>query len=107
MVPSRSPRLAAEPPFPQRQEEGRVERQHGTHQDRLVKKLRPRGIHSHEAANVHLEREYLPEHNQRFGRCAARPEDYHRKAPCAAELDRIFRLESERTVSLCLTRFSD
>jgi hypothetical protein len=41
----------------------------------------------------------LPEHNQRFGRCAARPEDYHRKAPCAAELDRIFRLESERTVS--------
>ena len=81
------------------QAKGRVERQHGTHQDRLVKKLRRRGIHSHEAANVYLEREYLPEHNQRFGRCAARPEDYHRKAPCAAELDRIFRLESERTVS--------
>jgi hypothetical protein len=81
------------------QAKGRVERQHGTPQDRLVKKLRRRGIHSHEAANVYLEREYLPEHNQRFGRCAARPEDYHRKAPCAAELDRIFRLESERTVS--------
>ena len=81
------------------QAKGRVERQHGTHQDRLVKKLRRRGIVSHEAANVYLEREYLPEHNQRFGRCAARPEDYHRKAPCAAELDRIFRLESERTVS--------
>jgi transposase len=81
------------------QAKGRVERQHGTHQDRLVKKLRRREIHSHEAANVYLEREYLPEHNQRFGRCAARPEDYHRKAPCAAELDRIFRLESTRTVS--------
>ena len=81
------------------QAKGRVERQHGTHQDRLVKKLRRRGIYSYEGSNVFLEREYLPEHNQRFGRCAARPEDYHRKAPCAAELDRIFRLESERTVS--------
>jgi transposase len=81
------------------QAKGRVERQHGTHQDRLVKKLRRREIHSHEAANVYLEREYLPEHNQRFVRGAARPEDYHRRAPSAAELERIFRLESERTVS--------
>jgi transposase len=81
------------------QAKGRVERQHGTHQDRLVKKLRRRGIYSYEGSNVFLEREYLPEHNQRFGRCAARPEDYHRKAPSAAELERIFRLESERTVS--------
>jgi hypothetical protein len=77
----------------------RVERQHGTHQDRLVKKLRRREICSPEAANVYLEWEYLPEHNQRFARAAARPEDYHRRAPRAAELDRIFRLESERTVS--------
>jgi hypothetical protein len=48
---------------------------------------------------VYLQREYLPEHNQRFRRAAARPEDYHRRAPRATELDRIFRLESERTVS--------
>jgi Homeodomain-like domain len=81
------------------QAKGRVERQHGTHQDRLVKKLRRREIHSHEGANIYLQREYLPEHNQRFARAAARPEDYHRRAPRAAELDRIFRLESERTVS--------
>ena len=81
------------------QAKGRVERQHGTHQDRLVKKLRRREIHSHEGANLYLEREYLPEHNQRFARAAARPEDYHRRAPRAMELDRIFRLESERTVS--------
>lgn len=81
------------------QAKGRVERQHGTHQDRLVKKLRRKEIHSHEGANVYLEREYLPEHNQRFARSAARPEDYHRRAPRAAELERIFRLESERTVS--------
>jgi transposase len=81
------------------QAKGRVERVHGTHQDRLVKKLRRKEISSHEVANVYLEREYLPEHNRRFARAAARPEDYHRRAPRAAELDRIFRLESERTIS--------
>ncbi len=81
------------------QAKGRVERQHGTHQDRLVKKLRRKQISSQEQANVYVEREYLPEHNRRFARAAAKPEDYHRRAPGAAELDRIFRLESERTIS--------
>jgi hypothetical protein len=81
------------------QAKGRVERAHGTHQDRLVKKLRRKEIRSQEAANVYLEREYLPEHNRRFARVAARPEDYHWRAPRAAELDRIFRLESERILS--------
>lgn len=81
------------------QAKGRIERIHGTHQDRLVKKLRRKQITSHEAANVFLWRDYLPEHNQRFARAAARPEDYHRRAPRTAELDRIFRLESERVVS--------
>lgn len=81
------------------QAKGRVERQHGTHQDRLVKKLRRKQICTHAAANVYLEREYLPEHNRRFARGAARPEDYHRRAPRAAALDRIFRLESERVIS--------
>src|SRR5712692_727564 len=81
------------------QAKGRVERTHGTHQDRLVKKLRRKEISSHQHANVYLEREYLAEHNRRFARTPARPEDYHRRAPRAAELDRIFRLESERTIS--------
>ncbi len=80
------------------QAKGRVERQHGTHQDRLVKKLRRKQVTSHEQTNVYLEREYLPEHNRRFARAAARPEDYHRRAPRAAELDRIFGLESERVI---------
>jgi len=81
------------------QAKGRIERMHGTHQDRLVKKLRRRGIASHLVANVYLRKEYLPEHNERFARRPGRPEDYHRRAPRAAELDRIFRLESERVVS--------
>src|SRR5438132_5437068 len=40
---------------------------------------------------------FLP--NRRFARTAARPEDYHRRAPGATELDKIFRLESVRTIS--------
>jgi transposase len=81
------------------QAKGRVERQHGTHQDRLVKKLRRKEITSHQAANVYLRTEYLVEHNRRFARAAAKAEDYHRRAPRAAELDRIFRLENQRTIS--------
>jgi transposase len=81
------------------QAKGRVERQHGTHQDRLVKKLRRKQIASHQAANVYLRTEYLVEHNGRFARAAAKAEDYHRRAPRAAELDRIFRLENQRTIS--------
>jgi hypothetical protein len=40
----------------------------------------------------------LPEHNRRFARRPARPEDYHRRRPGPSELDRIFRLETERVV---------
>jgi len=81
------------------QAKGRVERVHGTHQDRLVKKLRRRGICSHQGANVYPRKDYLPEHNERFARRPARAENYHWRAPRGAELDRIFRLESERVVS--------
>lgn len=81
------------------QAKGRVERIHGTHQDRLVKKLRRKQISSHEQANVYLERDYLREHNRRFARVAAKSEDYHRRAPRTSELERIFRLERERTIS--------
>jgi len=75
------------------------ERIHGTHQDRLVKKLRRKQIRSHAEANRYLEADYLEEHNGRFARVAARREDYHRRAPGKAALDRIFRLESERVIS--------
>ena len=48
------------------QAKGRVERNHGTHQDRLVKKLRRLGIADATAANAFLETTYLVEHNTRF-----------------------------------------
>jgi hypothetical protein len=76
-----------------------VERIHGVHQDRLIKKLRRKKIESHEAANEYLEKEYLLEHNRRFVRAAAKPEDHHRRKPTARELGEIFRLETERTIA--------
>src|SRR6267143_1519340 len=39
------------------QAKGRVERNNGVHQDRLVKKLRRKGIQDYEAANAYLEAE--------------------------------------------------
>jgi transposase len=81
------------------QAKGRVERIHGVHQDRLIKKLRRKKIDRYAVANQYLEKEYLPEHNRRFARPAAKPEDYHGGKPTARELRQIFRLETERTIS--------
>lgn len=80
------------------QAKGRVERNHGTHQDRLVKKLRLKKVSSYEAANEYLEKEYLPDHNRRFAVEPSSPEDYHLKRPRRPELDDIFRLETERVI---------
>src|SRR6266851_4434397 len=78
---------------------GRQQRNNGVHQDRLVKKLRGQGIQSYEAANEYLEAKYLAEHNRRFARAAARAENYHVRAPSAAKLREVFRLETERWIS--------
>jgi len=61
------------------QAKGRVERTFGTHQDRLVKKLRERGIATIEAANEYLECDYWAEHNRKFARRPADPVDAHRE----------------------------
>jgi len=81
------------------QAKGRVERNHGTHQDRLVKKLRRLGIADATAANAFLETTYLPEHNARFAVSAASPEDFHRRTPSRVALDRAFQLEETRVLS--------
>jgi hypothetical protein len=80
------------------QAKGRVERNHGVHQDRLVKKLRRKKIASYEAANQYLEQEYLLQHNRRFAQTAAKEEDYHGRRPSRSELQRIFRLETQRRI---------
>jgi transposase len=81
------------------QAKGRVERRHGVHQDRLIKKMRRKKIASYEAANEYLQKEYLPDHNRRFTRAPAKPEDYHGRKPTSRELREIFRLETEHAIS--------
>jgi transposase len=77
---------------------GRVERNHGTHQDRLVKKLRRKKIATHQAVNEYLEQEYCDDHNRRFAVDAASEVDYHLPMPSARQLREIFRLETERSL---------
>jgi transposase len=81
------------------QAKGRVERHHGTHQDRLVKKLRRLGIADARAANAFLETTYLPEHNARFAQAPASTDDFHRRTPSRTTLDHVLQLEETRVLS--------
>lgn len=81
------------------QAKGRIERHHGTHQDRLVKKLRRAGIADLAAANRFLDAAYWAEHNRRFARAPTSPDDFHLPVPRRLRLDTVFRLEDTRTVS--------
>ena len=80
------------------QAKGRVERNHGTHQDRLIKKMRRKKIRTHQQVNEYLQQEYLAEHNERFRRAPAEGENYHRRTPSQEELREVFRLQSERVI---------
>jgi hypothetical protein len=81
------------------QAKGRIERNHATHQDRLVKKLRRRGIADMDAANAFLEAEYWPDHNRRFAQAPRVEADFHTAVPRGVRLDAIFRLAEKRIVS--------
>lgn len=78
------------------QAKGRVERVHGTHQDRLVKLLRLDEIDTMESANDYLEEKYWPAYNSSFSKPAAETVDLHRKMP--AELEQVLCLKEPRTV---------
>ena len=81
------------------QAKGRIERNHGTHQDRLVKKLRRQAIADLAAANTFLETAYWAEHNRRFARPPASRDDFHVAVPRGVRLDAVFRMAEPRTVS--------
>jgi transposase len=81
------------------QAKGRIERNHGTHQDRLVKKLRRKGIAEVEAANAFLDAEYWTDHNRRFAHAPVSAEDFHLAVPRRVALDQVFRLQEKRTVA--------
>lgn len=80
------------------QAKGRVERSHGTSQDRLIKKLRLKGLCDHAATNAYLAEEYYPGHNARFARRPTSDEDFHLPVPRGLDLDEVFRLETEHTL---------
>jgi hypothetical protein len=79
------------------QAKGRVERNHGTHQDRLVKKLRRAGIHERGAAQAFLPG-YLAQHNARYAIAPAAAADYHRAWPAGRARQDVFCLEHARVV---------
>ena len=80
------------------QAKGRVERNHGVDQDRLIKELRLEGISTMEDANQFLLEKYLPKMNQKFSRPAKNNDDAHVN-PDNANLNDILCLEHDRKVS--------
>lgn len=81
------------------QAKGRVERSHGVHQDRLIKKLRVKDICDYAASDAYLRRSYMPEHNRKFAVTAAHAVDFHETVPKGLDLDQVFCLEYRRQVS--------
>ena len=84
------------------QAKGRVERLYETLQDRLVKELRLRGISDQAAANAFMP-EYLADFNRRFAVVPAEASEAHRPLLPSDDLERIFTLQTTRTVSKNLT----
>lgn len=72
------------------QAKGRVERNFGTSQDRLVKEMRVHGISTLDEANQYLEEVYIPLWNERFAVAPAEPREVHRKLSKRVDLERLF-----------------
>ena len=81
---------------------GRVERAHGTLQDRLVKELRLRGLNDPVAAAPFLP-EFMADYNRRFAKPPAVAYDAHRPLRPEDDLTRIFTLQATRRISRQLT----
>jgi hypothetical protein len=80
------------------QAKGRVERNHGVDQDRLVKALRLEGIGTIGQANQYLLETYLPKMNEKFSRPARDSDDAHVNIG-KVKLDDILCMEFDRTIS--------
>lgn len=72
------------------QAKGRVERDFGTAQDRLIKEMRVEGIATIEDANRFLQKFWIPFWNQRFAVEPAEKKDRHRPLPKRARLAVLF-----------------
>jgi transposase len=78
---------------------GRVERNHGIYQDRLVKELRLAEINTIETANQFLQNDFCDQLNERFAVTPRSEVDFHRSAK-GYDLASSFCIEEERSVSL-------
>jgi len=80
------------------QAKGRVERNHGLYQDRLVKELRLAEICTIAAGNEFLHTDYCTQLNEKFAVAPRSTVDFHRSAK-GYELASIFCIEEERSLS--------
>ncbi len=81
------------------QAKGRVERNHGVYQDRLVKELRLEGISTIDEENQYLKENYLPSINKKFSVAPKEAADAHAPLVDKSILPDIFCIESRRSVS--------
>jgi transposase len=81
------------------QAKGRVERGHGTHQDRLIKKMRLQKIATYAKANAYLSESYLEGHNRKYAVAPREKADFHVAPGRRLDLNQVFCLEEERKVS--------
>lgn len=80
------------------QAKGRVERAHGTHQDRFIKKMRLKKFATYEAANEFLRDSYLPQHNSKYAVAPREDADFHHELEAGVDLAQVFCLEQKRKV---------
>ncbi len=81
------------------QAKGRVERSHGTHQDRWVKLLRLAGVTTRAEANELVDRKLLADHNRRFAKQPESPNDAHRPLGPRHNVAAILSIQESRVVN--------
>jgi len=64
-----------------------------------VRKLRRKGIQDYASPNEYLAMEYLSDHNRRFSREPASPNDYRRSKPSRKQLDEVLHLATKRVIN--------
>ena len=79
------------------QAKGRVERVHGTLQDRLIKEMRLHNINTIEEANAFLAT-FIDQYNKRYGVKPTEPSDAHRPLDPKINLERVFARRATRKV---------
>lgn len=81
------------------QAKGRVERNHGVYQDRLVKEMRLKHITTIEGANKLLGNGFTEHLNAKFAVPPADPTDAHRRLPQDIRLEDVFAFEDRRVLT--------